>query len=103
MAKNNSNGNDAGAALEVPAFTPTIHLILQGKGGVGESVAASEFLIGRGQPVRCIDGDHVNRSLAQIKALNVEKLDLLNQEGVVVRARYGPKQTKPLKINAANC
>src|ERR1700723_1249090 len=91
MAKNNSNGNDAGAAPEAPAVTPTIHLILQGKGGVGKSVVASwlaEFLIGRGQPVRCIDGDPVNRSLAQIKALNVEKLDLLNQEGIVVRARY---------------
>ena len=91
MAKNNSNGNDAGAAAEAPVFTPTIHLILQGKGGVGKSVVASwlaEFLIGRGQPVRCIDGDPVNRSLTQIKALNVEKLDLLNQEGIVVRARY---------------
>jgi hypothetical protein len=54
MAKNNSNGNDAGAAPEAPAFIPTIHLILQGKGGVGKSVVASwlaEFLIGRGQPV----------------------------------------------------
>jgi CO dehydrogenase nickel-insertion accessory protein CooC1 len=80
-----------GAVAEAPAVTPTIHLILQGKGGVGKSVVASwlaEFLLGRGQPVRCIDGDPVNRSLSQIKALNVEKLDLLNREGVVVRARY---------------
>ena len=30
----------------------------------------------------------MNRSLAQIKALNVEKLDLLNDEGVVMRTRY---------------
>ena len=52
-------------ADQAAAFTPTIHLILQGKGGVGKSVVASwlaEFLIGRGQPVRCvsIDGDPVN-------------------------------------------
>jgi cellulose biosynthesis protein BcsQ len=91
MAKNNTNGNETGAALAAPTFTPTIHLILQGKGGVGKSIVASwlaEFLIGRGQPVRCFDGDPVNRSLGQIKALNVEKLDLLNDEGVVMRSRY---------------
>ena len=91
MAKNNTNGTETGAALAAPAFTPTIHLILQGKGGVGKSIVASwlaEFLIARGQPVRCFDGDLVNRSLGQIKALNVEKLDLLNDEGVVMRSRY---------------
>jgi hypothetical protein len=91
MAKNNTNGNEAGSAIAAPAFTPTIHLVLQGKGGVGKSIVASwlaEFLIGRGQPVRCFDGDPVNRSMAQIKALNVEKLDLLNDEGVVMRSRY---------------
>ena len=48
----------------------------------------AEFLIGRGQPVRCFDGDPVNRSLGQIKTLSVEKLDLLNDEGVVMRSRY---------------
>ena len=60
-------------------------------GYIRKSIVASwlaEFLIGRGQPVRCIDGDPVNRSLAQMKALNVEKLDLLNDEGVVMRSRY---------------
>src|ERR1700735_5011238 len=91
MAKNNTNGNETGAAIAAPTFTPTIHLVLQGKGGVGKSIVASwlaEFLIGRGQPVRCFDGDPVNRSLAQMRALNVEKLDLLNDEGVVMRARY---------------
>jgi hypothetical protein len=91
MAKNNTNGNETGAAIAAPTFTPTIHLVLQGKGGVGKSIVASwlaEFLIGRGQPLQCFDGDPVNRSLAQIKALNVEKLDLLNDEGVVMRSRY---------------
>jgi hypothetical protein len=91
MAKNNTNGNENGAVIAAPTLTPTIHLVLQGKGGVGKSIVASwlaEFLIGRGQPVRCIDGDPVNRSLAQIKALNAEKLDLLNDEGVVMRSRY---------------
>jgi len=90
VAKTNTNENGAGAAT-VPAITPTIHLVLQGKGGIGKSVVAgwlAEFLTGRGQPVRCIDGDPVNRSLWQYKALDVEKLDLLNQEGLVMRSRY---------------
>jgi hypothetical protein len=91
MAKNNTNGNETGAAITAPTLTPTIHLILQGKGGVGKSIVASwlaEFLVSRRQPVRCFDGDPVNRSLCKIKALNAEKLDLLNDEGVVQRARY---------------
>ncbi len=90
MAKSNTNGNGADVTNGC-AITPTIHLVLQGKGGVGKTVVAgwlAEFLIHRGQPVRCIDGDPVNRSLAQYKALPVEKLDLVNQDGVVMRARY---------------
>jgi len=86
MAKTSSNGN--GAEHNSP---PTVHFILQGKGGIGKSVVASwlaEFLIERGQPVRCIDGDPVNRSLSQHKAFPVEKLDLVNQDGVLQRTRY---------------
>jgi len=88
MAKNNSNGSGNGADHTAQ---PTIHLVLQGKGGVGKSVVATwlaEFLIDRGQPVRCIDGDPVNRSLGQYRAFNAERLDLLNQDGVVQRTRY---------------
>ena len=90
MAKCNTNGNGTGATNGAP-ITPTIHLVLQGKGGVGKTVVAgwlAEFLISWGQPVHCIDGDPVNRSLAQYKALPVEKFDLVNQSGVVVRSRY---------------
>ena len=84
MAKDNANGNS-----NPPG--PAIHLILQGKGGVGKSVVASwlaEFLIKRGQNVQCIDGDPVNRSLWQYKALRAEKLDLVNSDGLVQRTRY---------------
>ena len=87
MSKPNSNGNDAGST----PCQPTVHLILQGKGGVGKSVIASwlaEFLIKRGQPVRCIDGDPVNRSLGQYKAFPVDKLELVNASGVLQRNRY---------------
>ena len=87
MRKANSNGNDSGSTM----FQPTVHLILQGKGGVGKSVVASwlaEFLVKRGQPVCCIDGDPVNRSFGQYKAFPVEKLDLVDANGVLQRNSY---------------
>ena len=49
MAKSNTNGNEAGVTNGC-AITPTIHLVLQGKGGVGKTVVAgwlAEFLIHR--------------------------------------------------------
>jgi len=87
MATDHPNGNDG-----VPGGgNGSIHLILQGKGGVGKSVIASwlaEFLIGRGRNMRCIDGDPVNRSLSQYKALRAENLDLVNEDGLIQRGRY---------------
>ncbi len=85
MRAEDTNGSDPNGC------ETTVHLILQGKGGVGKSVVASwlaEFLIARGKPVQCIDGDPVNRSLGQYKALRAEKLDLVNQDGLVQRTRY---------------
>ncbi len=87
MPKANSNGVE----VVVDTAPPTVHLVLQGKGGVGKSVVASwlaEFLIKRGRLVRCIDGDPVNRSLGQYKAFSAEKLDLINESGVLQRNRY---------------
>ena len=63
-----SNGNGNGAA---------IHLSLQGKGGVGKSLAASilaQYFIARGKPVRCVDSDPVNKTLSQYAALQAEPL-----------------------------
>ena len=86
MGKNNGNG-----AGSTTAAQPTVHLVLQGKGGLGKSVVASwlaEFLTARGQKVCAIDADPVNRSLSQYKALGAEKLDLMNQDGLIERSRF---------------
>jgi CO dehydrogenase nickel-insertion accessory protein CooC1 len=84
MAKDNSsNGN--GSSVDV-------HLVLNDKGGVGKSVVATwlaKFLVSRGRSVRCIDGDPVNRSFSQYKALGAEKLDPVNDDGLIQRVRYG--------------
>jgi NUBPL iron-transfer P-loop NTPase len=85
MGKNNGNGNGSAATQGI------IHLILQGKGGIGKSVVASwltEFLTMRGQKVCAIDADPVNRSFGQYKALAAEKLDLVNQDGLIERSRF---------------
>jgi hypothetical protein len=85
MSKNDSNDNSG------PATASTIHLVLQGKGGIGKSVVSSwlaEFLTTRGQKVRAIDADPVNRSLGQYKGLKSEHLDLVNADGLVERSRF---------------
>ena len=86
MSTDNVNGTQTNGTA-----SGAVHLVLQGKGGIGKSVIASwlgEYLLKRGKKVHCIDGDPVNRSLTQYKSLNAEKLDLVNEEGLIVRMRY---------------
>ena len=58
----------------------TVHLILQGKGGVGKSLAAfllAQYLPEKSISVRCYDADPVNSTLASFPALNAVKVDLI--------------------------
>ena len=60
----------------------TIHLTLQGKGGVGKSLIASvlaQYLRQTGLEVRCIDTDPVNRTFAQYEALKADRLCLRDE------------------------
>src|SRR5579883_314620 len=60
--------------------TNSIHLSLQGKGGVGKSLVASilaQYFRERGREIRCIDTDPVNSTMFQYKALGVSRLELL--------------------------
>ena len=87
---NSRNGN-SGSNREMEATN--IHLSLQGKGGVGKSLVASllaQYLKQRkGIPVRCIDADPVNQTLAQYKGLAAERLDLMREGSVDQRAFDG--------------
>src|SRR5437764_8926696 len=70
---------------EVPGGIATVHLSLQGKGGVGKSLVASilaQYLLQRGKAVRCIDTDPVNKTLSQYAGLQTEQLKLLREGGV---------------------
>ena len=70
----------------MPKATPntesTIHLTLQGKGGVGKSLVAAvlaQYLMAAGRNVRCIDTDPVNRTFAQYTALSADRLQLRDE------------------------
>ncbi len=60
-----------------------VHLITQGKGGVGKSLVASflaQYLTSSTQntPVHCFDTDPVNPTFSRYKALNVSVVNILN-------------------------
>src|SRR5262245_20493437 len=66
-----------------------IHMSLQGKGGVGKSLASSvlaQYFRARGRAVRCIDADPVNKTLFQYRALEAKPLQLLHDGAIDCRA-----------------
>ena len=68
-----------------PGSSPTrkVHVVLQGKGGVGKTFIASllaQYLMERGEPVICLDTDAVNASFRDIPALKADVVNLF-QEG----------------------
>src|SRR6266545_6675042 len=79
MANSRNGSTTAGGDLD----GTTVHLSLQGKGGVGKSLVASllaqYFRHRKGMTVRCIDADPVNQTLTQYKELGAERLDLLRE------------------------
>lgn len=84
MGKQNAALADTGTD-----WVSTVHLSLQGKGGVGKSLIASllaQYLLQRGKPVRCIDTDPVNKTLSQYRGLPTQQLKLLQEGGIDQRA-----------------
>lgn len=62
-----------------------IHMLLQGKGGVGKSFIASvvaQYKISRGQKPLCIDTDPVNATFFGFQALKVKRLELMDGEEI---------------------
>jgi hypothetical protein len=61
--------------------TPAIHIMLQGKGGVGKSLAASilaQYFRHRGAEIHCLDTDPVNQTFSQYAELGAEHLVLMH-------------------------
>jgi hypothetical protein len=65
------------AGSDKETVTPTIHLTLQGKGGVGKSLVASilaQYFRHRNAEIHCLDTDPVNQTLSQYTELRAEHL-----------------------------
>jgi len=72
-----TSGNGSGAT--------SIHISLQGKGGVGKSLISailSQYLLSKGQDVQGVDADPVNQTLAEYRGLAVSRLNLLKDGSV---------------------
>lgn len=62
-----------------------VHMILQGKGGVGKSFVAStiaQYLIDQGEAPLCIDTDPINATFAGYAALDVVRLEILSDNEI---------------------
>ncbi len=87
MAKSASSEQHAAESVSTPAGG--VHLVLQGKGGVGKSLVASllsQYLRSKEIGCRCVDTDPVNQTLSQYKALDVWHLQLLSDSRIDARA-----------------
>ena len=65
--------------------TATVHMVLQGKGGVGKSVIASllaQYKASKGATPVCVDTDPVNASFAGYEGIKVQRLDILDGDDV---------------------
>ena len=65
-----------------------IHMILQGKGGVGKSVVAAllaQYKVSKGHQTLCLDTDPVNATFHGYQALNVHQIALMEDDEIVPR------------------
>ena len=66
-----------------------IHITMQGKGGVGKSFVSAttaQYKHHKEQAPLCIDTDPINATFHGFKALNVERLDIM--EGDEINPRH---------------
>ncbi|WP_419600290.1 conjugal transfer protein TraL [Thiolapillus sp.] len=65
-----------------------VHLVLQGKGGVGKSVIAAliaQYKTNKGQTPVCVDTDPVNATFEGYQSLNVKRLNILEEDEINTR------------------
>ncbi len=66
-----------------------VHMVLQGKGGVGKSLISSvlaQFKGSKGQNPLCVDTDPVNATFTGYKGLHVRKLEIMEGDEINIRA-----------------
>lgn len=79
-----------------------IHLVLQGKGGVGKSVISAmiaQYLSGKKKPLICVDTDPVNSTFTGYKGLGVEVVHIQILEDNKVNSREFDKLIELIMAN----
>ena len=64
---------------------PAVHLVLQGKGGVGKSFVAAilaQYFRDKNGQVQCLDTDPVNATFAQYRLLGAEHINVLRRGSI---------------------
>lgn len=70
----------------------SIHMVLQGKGGVGKSLVAvllAQYLKSKGGDVVCADTDPVNKTFTKYKTLDVAHIEIV-EGGNVIQRKFDP-------------
>jgi shikimate kinase len=68
-----------------PAAPATVHLVLQGKGGVGKSFVSAilaQYLRPKSASLHCLDTDPVNATFAQYSQLKAEHVNILKRGNI---------------------
>ena len=74
-----------------------VHLVLQGKGGVGKSLVSAilgQYFQARQSTLHCFDTDPVNATFAQYQALGAEHINVLRR-GAIHDKRFDDLVEKP--------
>jgi len=80
----------------------SVHIILQGKGGVGKSLIAvmlTQYLKRQGKHVICADTDPVNATFTQYKSLDVTHIDIA-KDGTVIQSKFDPIMETMIETDA---
>jgi hypothetical protein len=67
-------------------MTPKVHMVLQGKGGVGKSAISAilaQYKPAKGAPALCIDTDPINATFEGFKRLDVKRLPILDKRNEI--------------------
>jgi hypothetical protein len=81
--------SDSGAQAQAgKSSVKRVHIVLQGKGGIGKTLVASfvaQYLKEHDRGPACFDTDPVNGSLTAFEALNAKPVKLLNEDAINVK------------------
>jgi len=90
-----------------PAIAPkrnAVHIILQGKGGVGKSYVSSllaQYLLSKGVDLFCVDTDPVNATFTAYNSLKVAHVDILDDsQSNIVQRKFDTVMEKIIETDA---